>query len=255
MRELTGATKIRIKGLLPLPRKRELTGDTRIRLSQIKDLKDWREKLIKDYRDPTPTGTVRRWTDGKLHEKTNKGWRVLPHNKENNVINNSNEEKRNRKIPSPSGVATQKQFNRFVDELFKNPKLREPRAVRLPDVNRKLKKQIGIDKNTSFIFSTRYHHISPQRKAAEGKGQDLRIEEYKELPEIIKNAKQAILTRNNGGFKLLFADKKDPGKVNKIIFNKTNRGNYIINVSKVDKYNGFDPKTEKVVGEGVAPSI
>ena len=114
-------------------------------------------------------------------------------------------------------------------------------------------KQIGLDKNTSFIFSSRYHHISPQRKAAEG--QDLRIEEYKELPEVIKNAKQAMLPRKSGGFKLLFPDKKDPTKVNKVIFNKTNRGNYIINVSKVDKYNGFDPKTEKVVGEGVAPSI
>ncbi len=41
MRELTGATRIRIKRPLPLPRKRELTGDTRICLSKIIGLKDW----------------------------------------------------------------------------------------------------------------------------------------------------------------------------------------------------------------------
>lgn len=254
MRKLTADTVIRVRKPQPTPAKRPpLTGDTRIRLDKIIGLREWHEELVQDFRDKTATGTVRRWSDGKLHEKTNKGWRVLPHNREYNVVNNEKEENRNRKIPNPSAVATQKQFDQFIDELFYNPKLREPKAVRLPDMNRKLKKQIGIDKNTSFIFSTRYHHISPQRKAQEG--QDLRIEEYKELPKIIKNAKQAILTRNNGGFKLLFADKKDPTKINKIIFNKTNRGNYIINVSKVDKYNGFDAKKEKVVGEGVAPSI
>lgn len=248
MRQLTADTIIKIKSTRP-----ELTGDTKIRLSRVIGLKEWHDYLIQDFRDKTATGTVRRWADGKLHEKTDKGWRVLPHHREYNVVRNKKEEKKNRKNPQPSGVATQQQFDNFIDELFNNPHLREPKAVRMPDLNRKLSKQIGIDKNTSFIFSSRYFHVSPARKAAEG--QDLRKEEYKEIPSIIKNAKQAILTQNNGGFKLLFADKKDPDKVNKLIFNKTDRGNFVINVSKVDKRNAFDNKKEKVVGEGVAPSI
>lgn len=232
----------------------KLTADTKIRLSQIVDLKEWHAQLVLDKHGPkVQTGTVRRWADGKLHEKTNNGWKVVAYNKEYNVVRNTKEEKKNRKTPQPSAEVTQKQFNDFVDDLFVNPHLDKPKAVRLPDMSRHLKKQLGIDKNTAFIFSSRYFHISPARKA--GEGQDLRREEYKQLPEFIRNAKQAILTRKNGGFKLLFKDSQNPDKVNKIIFNKTNRGNFIINVSKVDKRNGFDPKTEKVVGEGVAPSI
>lgn len=57
---------------------RELTGDTRIRLSQIKDLKAWHRQMIDDGR--YKIGTVNRWNDGKLHEKTVHGWRVLPTN-------------------------------------------------------------------------------------------------------------------------------------------------------------------------------
>lgn len=233
---------------------RELTGGTKIRLSQIKGLREWRERLALDkHGKPVPVGEVRRWADGKLHEKTHKGWTVVAHSKEYNVTRNEKEEKKNKKSPQPSSIASQKQFDDFIDSLFANPHLREPKAVRLPDLNRQLMKQIGLDKNTSFIFSSRYFHISPARKA--GEGQDLRREEYKEIPDVIKNAKQAILTRNNGGFKLLFRDKANPDKVNKIIFNKTIRGNFIINVSKVDKRNAYIPKIEKVVGEGVAPSI
>ena len=231
-----------------------LTADTKIRLSQIVDLKDWHAQLIQDKHGPkVETGTVRRWSDGKLHEKTNNGWRVVPHNKEYNVVRNKSEEKKNRKTPTPSAQSSQKQFDDFVDELFLNPHNTKPKAIRLPDMSRYLKKQLGIDKNTSFIFSSRYFHISPARKATEN--QELRKDEYKQIPQVIKNAKQAILTRKNGGFKLLFKDTQNPDKINKIIFNKTNRGNFIINVSKVDKYNAYDPKTEKVVGEGVAPSI
>lgn len=85
--------------------------------------------------------------------------------------------------------------------------------------------------------------------------QDLRKEEYKEIPNVIKNAKQAILEKGTGDFKLLFPDKQNPNKVNKIILSKMNRGNFIVTVGKVDKGNAYEPQKIKVVGEGVAPSI
>lgn len=140
-----------------------------------------------------------------------------------------------------------------ADRILNNLQMRTPKAIRLPDLNRKLKKQIGLDKNVMIIFNTKYFHISPERKASEK--QALRKEEYKKIPSIIKNARQAILEKGTGDFKLLFDDEQNPHKINKIIFSKTNKGNYILNVSKVDKYNGYDRKKSKVVGEGVAPSI
>lgn len=58
---------------------RELSGNTRIRLDRIIGLKEWRETLALDkHGKPVPVGEVRRWADGKLHEKMKHGWRVIP---------------------------------------------------------------------------------------------------------------------------------------------------------------------------------
>lgn len=250
MRVLTGAETIRIRK----PRQ-VLTGATRIRLSQIRDLPAWHEQLVNDKHDNARVGEVRRWSDGKLHEKREHGWRVLPHSSEYDVLTNKKEEKRNRKTATPPKPATEKQFSDFIDSLNTDPHIREPKAIRLPQMNRKLMKQIGLDTNAALIFNSRYFHISPARKAAEGHGQDLRIEEYKEIPKVIKNARWAILEKDTGDFKLLFQDKKNPEKINKIVMSKTNKGNFIVTVGKVNKGNAYEPQKIKVVGEGVAPSI
>lgn len=78
MRELTGATIIRVRRPHPEPRKRELTGDTKIRLSQIKDLKDWALEMAQD--EAAPEGTVHHWSDGD-HVKKNGKW--VPVQKQN----------------------------------------------------------------------------------------------------------------------------------------------------------------------------
>ena len=80
MRELSGSTIIRVKRPLPLPRKRKLTGETRIRLSQIKVLSDWYDQLAQDKHSKARIGEVRKWADGKLHEKMKHGWRKVPSN-------------------------------------------------------------------------------------------------------------------------------------------------------------------------------
>ena len=71
MRQLTATTKIRIKTI-----RTPLTGDTRIRLRQIKDLADWKQKLIVDEEDPP--GTINHWkSDDKDHRKQSDGsWPV-----------------------------------------------------------------------------------------------------------------------------------------------------------------------------------
>ncbi|MBR0487146.1 MAG: hypothetical protein IJJ70_05520 [Treponema sp.] len=69
MRLLTADTIIRVKQLLPLPRRRELTGDTRIRLSQIADLEGWVEDQKYEIGQiSTKTGLL----------KTANGWVVPP---------------------------------------------------------------------------------------------------------------------------------------------------------------------------------
>ena len=87
---LAAETRIRVKAPLLLPQKATrppLTGDTKIRLSQIVDL----------AQDKTcGKGTVHRWkSDGKLHEKTAHGWRLL--NTEYEPRENESESKKNEK--------------------------------------------------------------------------------------------------------------------------------------------------------------
>lgn len=67
---------------------RELTPDTKIKLSQIK-------RLITDKHSKDQVGTVRRWSDNKLHVKTSHGWKVVANNKEYDVQINKTEEKKN----------------------------------------------------------------------------------------------------------------------------------------------------------------
>lgn len=211
------------------------------------------EAWVEDKHSNARPGDVRRWSDGKLHEKTTHGWRVLPNGSQYDVVEKEKEGRKNLKKPLMGRPATNKEFSDFIDKLNKNPGLNSPISITLPRMNRSLMKQIGLDKNDNFIFSQRFYHVSPARKKQEG--QDLRIEEYKQIPDVIKNAKFAILSKGTGNFKIIFPDKKDDSKYNKIVFNKYKKGNYVVTLGKVDKYNIFDKKTEKIVGEGVPPSI
>lgn len=209
---------------------REITPDTKIKLSQIK-------RLITDKHSKDQVGTVRRWSDNKLHEKTSHGWKVVAHNKEYKI--NEYREVKARKDLSPK-ITTQKQFDIFVDNLFNKNYKEAVSTIHLPQINRKLLKQLGIKDNTQFIFKARYPHINPQRKANEG--QALREEEYKAIPNAIKNAKEAYIDKENHNFFIIFQDLKDKSMVNKIVFNKTIKGNYLVTIGKVNKKESMNKK-------------
>lgn len=146
-----------------------LTGDTRIQL-----IDDGRYKI----------GTVNRWkSDGKLHEKTAHGWKIV--GEDFDPKENKSEEKRVRKIVRPLRIASQKEYDDFIDKLFDGPTPQKPDAIRLPLLKRKLMQQVGLDERASFLFQPRYYHVSPARKAAEG--QDLRKEEYKKYLTLSAN--------------------------------------------------------------------
>lgn len=242
---LTAETRIRVKAPLPLPQnatRLALTGDTKIRLSQIVDL----------AQDKTcGKGTVHRWkSDGKLHEKTAHGWRLL--NTEYEPRENESESKKNEKKERPKKIISQKDYDEFIDNMFNGTIPKDQTVVRLPAMKPKLMEKLGLDKNANFLFDTRYKHVGPVRKAKEG--QDLRKEEYKLIPTVIKKANRAILEKN-GNFRIVFRDFQNPDKLNKLIFSKLDDGNCIINISKVDKLNAYHKKINRTVGEGVAPSI
>lgn len=214
---------------------RELTADTKIKLSQIK-------RLITDKHSKDQIGTVRRWSDNKLHEKTSHGWKVVANSKEYKI--NEYREVKARKDLSPK-ITTQKQFNIFVDNLFNKNYKEAVSTIHLPQIDRKLLKQLGIKDNTQFIFKARYPHINPQRKANEG--QALREEEYKAIPNAIKNAKEAYIDKENHNFFIIFEDLNDKSKINKIVFNKTIKGNYLVTIGKVNKQEGINKKKTLLV--------
>lgn len=72
---LTADTIIKVKQLLPLPRRRELTGETRIRLSQIVDLLTWRTTTTDEQGVESPDGAESPKGDKK---KVGGQWKYVP---------------------------------------------------------------------------------------------------------------------------------------------------------------------------------
>ena len=112
-------------------------------------------------------------------------------------------------------------------------------------MNKNLLKQLGIKDNTQFIFKARYPHINPIRKAKEH--QDLRKEEYLRIPEAIKNAKEAYIDPVNHNFFITFGDTKNPAMINKIVFNKSSSGNYLVTIGKVNKKDEINSRKNLLV--------
>lgn len=194
-----------------------------------------KEKLLtEDKHSNDKIGTVRRWeSDGKLHIKKEHGWEVLPKGKEYN-LKEYNAHKSSKAVRK---ITQQTEFDDFVEKLFNTDYKNAPTVVRLPKMNKGLLKTLGLNENTQFIFKARYAHISPSRKAMEN--QSLTREEYKQIPEAVRNAKYAYIDKKNNNFFIAFEDKNDLRKMNKIVFNKTTKGNYVVTVSKVNKKDDF----------------
>ena len=190
-----------------------------------------REKLLtEDKHSNDKIGTVRRWeSDGKLHIKKEHGWKVLPKSKEYD-LKEYNAHKSSKAVRK---ITQQTEFDDFVEKLFNSDYKNAPTVVRLPKMNKGLLKTLGLNENTQFIFAAKYPHISPIRKTTEG--QALTKEEYKEIPEIIKNAKNAYIDKEKGNFFITFRDKNNSKMINKLVFNKSKNGNYLVTLGKVNK--------------------
>ena len=151
---------------------------------------------------------------------------------------------------------SQEEFSKIVDNLYsqKIDYKSIPNLVLLPNLNNSLKKELNI-KGNLFITKQRFLHTNPQRKSIH-KNQDFRIEEYKSIPEVIKNATFVLkeVESKYNSFDIVFLDKQDNSKVNCIIFDEDKNGNLLTTIKKIPLQslrNGI----YKIVGTGVEPVI
>lgn len=153
-------------------------------------------------------------------------------------------------------TVSQKEFNRIVDNLY-SPEINFkdiPNVVLLPNLKKKLKKLLGITGNLYFT-KRRFAHTNPVTKAKHS-NQNFRIEEYKGILKWIKNSTYAI--RENGicyrTFMLTKLDAEDNSKVNVLLFNEDELGNFVVTLKKIE-VKALINKNYELVGAGVEPAI
>ena len=150
-------------------------------------------------------------------------------------------------------VISDQEFAGIVDSIILNDYKNIPNAIRLPNLNEQLSEKLGLEKDSAFILKKNATHIRPDRKG--GYGQALNAEEYLKIPEILRNADFAVVDTVFQNFQIVFDDKKDGTKINKLVFNKDELGNYLVTLGKVDRESAFSEERNPVVAVGVAPTI
>ncbi len=147
---------------------------------------------------------------------------------------------------------TQAEFENIIDNIFLGNYKAVPSAIKLPSLQKELIEKLGVSGNF-YLTQKRMKHINPQRKASHN-NQDFRKEEYKDILNMIKNAKRAYIDTAKGNFLIAKKDKMNENKANIICFNKDKLGNYIVTIKKVDKVELKKQELEKVE-VGVSPTI
>lgn len=144
-------------------------------------------------------------------------------------------------------------FSDIVDSIILNDYKHIPNAVRLPNLNSKLSEKLGLSKDSAFILKKSATHIRPDRKG--GYGQAFDTEEYRLIPQVLREATFAVVDTYFKNFQIVFDDKDNDSKINKLVFNKDELGNYLLTIGKVDRESAFSEKRNTVVAVGVAPTI
>lgn len=140
----------------------------------------------------------------------------------------------------------QKGLDEAVDELLvKQDKTSPIKAFQLGKIDAYVSKRIfeiaGIELADSFIAADKKSilHIRPSRKKAYN--QALSIDEIRQIPNVLYEAKNVSFDANEGNLVYWFDDKEDAEKINKIIVNlnyalkKFKVTNYMVTIGKVDK--------------------
>ncbi|MBR7079698.1 MAG: hypothetical protein IKI40_04160, partial [Treponema sp.] len=95
-------------------------------------------------------------------------------------------------------------FSDIVDSIILNDYRSIPNAVRLPNLKAELAEKLGLEKDAAFILKKNATHIRPDRKG--GYGQAFDTEEYRRIPEVLRNADFAIVDNVFLNFQIVFDD-------------------------------------------------
>lgn len=129
-------------------------------------------------------------------------------------------------------IATSDEFNDFLSKIAKRDYHNTPKILKIATLNNELKAIINHNNNANvFITRARAGHISERRKGTYK--QALRIEEQRQIPNIINNAKEAYID-GGSGFVIPFKDVQDTNKLNFIILNSDINGNFLITAKKIN---------------------
>lgn len=150
-------------------------------------------------------------------------------------------------------IISDEDFSDIVDSIILNDYRHIPNIIRLPNLNAELCEKLGLAKDSAFVMKKSTTHIRPNRK--ENYEQAFDTEEYRLIPQVIREANFVLVDKRTQNFQVVFDDKDNISKINKIVFNKDELGNYIVTIGKVDRRDGISEKDNTVVGVGVAPTI
>ncbi len=150
-------------------------------------------------------------------------------------------------------VISDQEFAGIVDSIILNDYKNIPNAIRLPNLNEQLSEKLGLEKDSAFILKKNATHIRPDRKG--GYNQALSTEEYYSIPKVIRQADFVVVDKRTKNFQIVFDDNDDIKKINKLVFNKDELGNYLVTVGKVDRRDSISEENNTVVAVGVAPTI
>lgn len=150
-------------------------------------------------------------------------------------------------------VISDEDFSNVVDSILLNDYRNIPNVIRLPNIQEGLAEKLGLDKDSAFILKKSAAHIRPDRKGIYGQAFD--AEEYRMIPSVIRNSNFAVIDKALQNYQLVFDDQNNESKINKIIFDKDELGNYLVTVGKVDRDSAFSEERNIVVAVGVAPTI
>ena len=149
-------------------------------------------------------------------------------------------------------LATPQEYGEFLEKIAQKDYQNTPEILKIATLNNDLQELINNSHSASvFITRARAGHISEARKGEYG--QALTLDEQKQIPAVIAQAKEAY-TDDKGGFILPFTDKNNGEKINLIILDSDNKGNFLITAKKVDSVELNNPKYKKLARAGVEPA-
>ena len=149
-------------------------------------------------------------------------------------------------------IATAQEYGEFLEKIAQKDYQNTPEILKIATLNNDLQELINNNHSASvFITRARAGHISEARKGEYD--QALTLEEQKQIPAEIAQAKQAY-TDDKSGFILPFADKNNSEKINLIILDSDSKGNFLITAKKVNSAELNNPKYKKLARAGVEPA-